>query len=426
MATPRTSAADDARPRGLARDPEFLKLWVGQAISDLGDQISLLAIPLTALLVLHASAFEMGLLSAAAAAPIALFTLFVGVWVDRLPRRPILIVADVGRALLLATVPLAFVLGILSLAQLYVVAFLVGTLSVFFVVSYQAFLPALVGRERLVEANGKVNTTQTAAAFAGPGIAGVLVQVFVAPMPVVFDALSFLASAVGIAVIRRGEPARVARVRHMRAEIAEGLRALLGNELMRTLTLAASILLLLIQAQIAVQVIFYARDLGLEPPQIGLVFSLGSVGAIAGAVVAPIIARRLGIGPSFVLASVVIVAGMLGRSLAGGPAPVAIALAGTCVMVFWFGGSLFNVNGPSLRQALTPTHLLGRVNASYRFIAWGTTPFGALLGGVLAEVFGPRAALVATSLAMSVFVLVIVRSPLPRIRDIAAPSAAPA
>ncbi len=174
------------------------------------------------------------------------------------------------------------------------------------------------------------------------------------------------------------------------------------------------------------QVIFDARDLGLEPSQIGLVFSLGSIGAIVGAVVAPTIARRLGIGPSFVLASVVGVAGMVGRSLAGGPAPVAIALAGAPVMVFWFGASLFNLNGPSLRQALTPTHLFGRVNASYRFIAWGTTPFCALLGGVLAELFGARAALVATSVAMTVFVLVIVRSPLPRIRDLAAPSAAPA
>ncbi|HEV2251072.1 MAG TPA: MFS transporter, partial [Candidatus Limnocylindria bacterium] len=157
--------------RGLTRDPEFLKLWIGETISDFGDQITLLAIPLTAVIVLRASAFEMGLLAAAAAAPTALFSLPVGVWVDRLPRRRVLIAADLGRALALATVPIAFLAGALGLAQLYVVAFVTGTLSVFFIVAYQAYLPGLVGRERLVDANGKLNASGSLAQLAGPSVA---------------------------------------------------------------------------------------------------------------------------------------------------------------------------------------------------------------------------------------------------------------
>src|SRR5437016_97763 len=286
--------------RGLTRDPEFLKLWVGEAISDFGDQMTLLAIPLTAVIVLKASAFEMGLLAAVATLPTALFSLPAGVWVDRLPRRRTLIVADAGHAIVLATVPVAFVLGVLGMPQLYVVAFLTGTLSVFFIVAYQAYLPGLVGRPHLVEANGKMNATASIAQLAGPSVAGVLVQIFTAPMPVVVDAVSFLASLVGVSLITRPEPALVPRRRDMVAEIREGLAALLGHRVLRAVVIGAALTVLLFSAQLAIFLLYLARDLALEPSVVGVILAIGGLGALAGALLAPTLARRIGIGPSLI------------------------------------------------------------------------------------------------------------------------------
>ena len=407
--------------QGLARDPEFLKLWVGETVSDFGDQITLLAIPLTAVIVLKASALEMGLLAAAAAAPTALFSLPVGVWVDRLPRRPVLIAADFGRATALATVPVAFVFGVLGLPQLYVVAFITGTLSVFFIVAYQAYLPALVGRERLVDANGKLNASASLAQLAGPSVSGILVQLFTAPMPVVVDALSFVASLLGLSLIRRPEPPLAPRPRHMRAEIREGIAALLGHPILRTLVIASSVGILLLSAQTAIFLLYLARDLGLPPSLIGLLLAIGSVGALAGALLASTVARRIGIGPSFIVGALLFVAMFVIRGLAMGTAEAIVFALAISQLVGLFGASLFNVNGPSLRQALTPPHLLGRVNASYRFLAWGTGPLGALLGGVLGELFGLRIALLITGLASIVVLPILFASPLPSTRAVPAP-----
>ena len=405
---------------GLWRDPDFLKLWAGETVSDFGDQITLLALPLTAIVTLHATATEMGFLLAAATAPTFLFSLVAGVWVDRLPRRALLIAADVGRAALLATIPVAFVLGKLSMAQLYAVGFAVGTLSVVFIVAYQAYLPSLVGRARLVEANGKMNASSSVAQFAGPGVAGFLVQVFTAPMPVVLDALSFLASLTGIGLIRRHETRAQARRRDMRAEIAEGLRTLLGHPVLRTLVLCGAVLIFLLSAQVAIWVLYLTRDVGLEPALIGFLFAAFSVGTLLGALVAAEASRRLGIGPSFIWAAAIVAAGLLARALATGSREVTYVTIVIAMFAAGIGASLFNVNGPSLRQALTPTELLGRVNASYRFLVWGTQPIGALLGGALAEAVGLRSALIVTGVAMLVVPVIALVSPLRRMHEVIA------
>jgi MFS family permease len=404
--------------RGLAGDRDFFKLWVGETISDFGDQITLLAIPLTAVIVLKASALEMGLLAAAGTLPTALFSLVAGVWVDRLPRRRILIVADLGRAIALATVPVAFAFGALGLPLLYVVAFATGTLSVFFVVAYQAYIPTLVGRERLVDANGKMSASASLAQLAGPGVAGLLVQLFTAPMPVVADALSFLASLVGVTLIKRPEPAHTPRPRDMRAEIGEGMTALLGHPVLRTLVICASILVLMLSAQLAIFVLYLSRDLGLEPTVIGLTLAIGSIGAFGGALLAGRVARRIGIGPAFIVGAFLGTFWFIGRgAVSGPPLAIVVGLAGV-QLVGSFGASLFNVNGPSLRQALTPTHLLGRVNASYRFLVWGTGPIGALLGGTLGEILGLRAALLITGLACLTVFPILFTSSLPQMREV--------
>lgn len=409
---------------GLAADSEFLKLWVGETISDFGDQITLLAIPLTAVIVLKASAFEMGLLAAVGTAPTALFSLPVGVWVDRLPRRPVLIAADMGRAIALATIPLTFVFGAISLAQLYIVAFVTGTLSVFFIVAYQAYLPALVGRERLVDANGKLNASGSLAQLAGPSVAGILVQLFTAPMPVVVDALSFVASLAGLSLIRHVEPALAPRRRNMRAEIREGLAALLGQPILRTLVLCGIILIPLLSAQTAIFLLYLSRDVGIEPVIIGLLLAVGSVGALGGALLASAVARRIGIGPSFIAGAILVVGFLVSRGLASGPTEAIVTVLAVSQLGGLFGASLFNVNGPSLRQALTPPQLLGRVNASWRFLVWGTGPFGALLGGTLGELLGLRTALLVTGLASLAVLPILFTSQLPSTRDVPAPKPA--
>jgi len=403
---------------GLAADSEFLKLWVGETISDFGDQITLLAIPLTAVIVLKASAFEMGLLAAAGAAPTALFSLPVGVWVDRLPRRRILIAADLGRAVALATVPVAFVAGVLGMPHLYVVAFITGTLSVFFIVAYQAYLPAFVGREQLVEANGKMNASGSLAQLAGPSVSGILVQLFAAPMPVVVDALSFVGSLIGVASIRRPEPRLAPRSRDMRAEIGEGIVSLLGNPILRTIVITASIFILMFTAQSAIFLLYLSRDLGLPPSVIGVLLAVGGVGALGGALLASRIARRIGIGPSFLAGAIFAIGMLIARGFAGGPTEVIVIALAASQLVGLFAMSLFNVNGPSLRQALTPPHLLGRVNASYRFLVWGTAPIGALLGGTLGELVGLRTALLITGLAALTALPVLFMSPLASTKDV--------
>ena len=408
------------RRSGLAGDSEFLKLWAGETISDFGDQITLLAIPLTAVIVLKASAFEMGLLAAAGAAPIALFSLPVGVWVDRLPRRRILVAADLGRAVALATVPIAFVAGVLGMPHLYAVAFITGTLSVFFIVAYQAYLPALVGREQLVEANGKMNASGSLAQLAGPSVSGILVQLFAAPMPVVVDALSFVGSFIGVAAIRRPEPVLEPRGRDMRAEIREGMISLLGNPILRPVVISGSIFILLFSAQTAIFLLYLSRDLGLPPSIIGLLLAIGGVGALGGALLAARISRRMGIGPSFLGGAILVVGFLVARGVASGPTVVIVIVLAASQLVGLFAVSLFNVNGPSLRQALTPPHLLGRVNASYRFLVWGTAPIGALLGGTLGELVGLRTALLITGLAALTALPILIGSPLASTKDVPA------
>lgn len=409
----------------LSRDPEFLKFWIGETISDFGDQITLLAIPLTAVIVLSASPFEMGLLAAAGTLATALFSLPVGVWVDRLARRPILVIADLGRALVLATIPIAFVFGALGLAHLYVVAFVAGTLSVFFVVAYQSYLPALVGPARLVDANGRMNASSSVAQMAGPSVAGVLVQLFTAPLPVLVDALSFVASAVSVVLIRRPEPAVARRRRDMRAEIGEGIRALLGHDVLRPIVVAAMISVFTYSAGLAIFLLYLSRDMGIEPSVIGVIFGIGSVGALGGALLASRIARRIGVGPAFRLAALLFT-GQAARAALVEPREAAIASIVAAQFIALFGFAIFNVLGPAIRQALTPPALLGRVNASFRFLVWGTGPLGAVFGGALAQAIGMRPALLIAGAATGLGVIVLLRSPLPGLRSLEARPAAQA
>jgi predicted MFS family arabinose efflux permease len=408
---------------GLWRRPEFVKLWVGKTVSTFGSHISGTAIPLAALLVLGATPAEMGILTALGAAPVLLVGLLAGVWVDRLPRRPILIAADMGRAALLLTIPLAFILHRLAFGQLYAVVFLSGILTVFADVGAQAFLPSVVPPEQLVEGNGNLATGDSVAEIGGPSLAGFLVQWISAPFAIVFDALSFLVSAASLQMIRA--PIKVRSEDEPREsmwrEAAQGLRLILGHPVLRALTLSLGIFEFFGYFIGTLYALFAIRTLHLPPAAVGTLVGLGGISALAGSLVAERVVRRLGIGR--VLIGSLMTYGLLGAlmPLAGGPPWVAYA----CMAAPQLLGDAFIavhfIAQTSLRQSLIPDRLLGRATASMHVLERGVGPLGALIAGLLATFTSPR-----LTIAIGVAGVVaaggsLLFSPVRMLRDVARP-----
>jgi MFS family permease len=403
----------------LTRDVAFRRLWTAQGISVFGSEISAFAVPLLAVLVLDASAFEIGLLAAAAFLPFVLIGLPTGVWVDRRTRRPILVAADLVRAVLLATIPIAGLSGTLSMAQLLVVSLGTGLATVFFDTAYQAYLPSIVHRDQLLAGNARLEGTRSAAEVAGPGLAGLAVQALSAPIAVALDALSFLTSALLIVSIRRHESVEPSRGQTgVVAEIREGLRFVLGDGILVRLALVSALANLFRTAAGAVLVIFMVRHLGLGAAPIGVAFAVGQSGAVVGAVLAERLQRRLGIGASMLLAVSIAAAGFLlvpAATLAlTVVAPVALLTAG--LFFFSFGAIVWMIAQVTLRQTITPMRLQGRMNATMRTIGWGTVPVGALTGGLLGSVVGVVPTLWICGLGLALAVVPLVDGPIRRIR----------
>jgi MFS family permease len=377
---------------GLGRHPDFLKLRSGQTISLVGSEITLLVLPLTAILVLKATPIELGILSAAQSAPFLLLSLPAGVWVDRLPRRPMLVAADLGRAFILGSVPIAAMVGSLHIELLYLVGICAGALTAIFDVAYQSFLPQVVPRERLVERNTDLEISRSMAQIVGPSSAGLLVQWLTAPVAIVADAISFIVSAVAFASLRTPAPVRVTHDdrRNIMAEIREGLSVVSRSPLLRTLAIAGSAYNLFGNILFAGFLLYATSELGLQPATLGLIFSVAGPAALAGALLSSRIPRRLGLGRTLVGALAV---GAIGRTLilfAGGPPEVVVMLlvAARVLLSVWV--PIYSVTALSLRQAITPDHLQGRVTATMRFIGWGTLPIGSLIGGALGSAIGLR------------------------------------
>ena len=380
----------------LWRDRAFVRLFAANAISQLGTQFSLLALPLTALVVLHEGALEVSLLRTFAALPFVFFSLPAGVWIDRLRRRPLMIAADSGRALALASIPVAFWLGRLSLTQLYVVVALSGTLSVLFDVSYLSFLPGLVPRERLGDANAKLLGSQAAAQSAGPSIAGVVVGAVGAAVAVLADSVSFALSAIFVAAIRGRERRPEAASTRKRDDLLEGLRYVFSQPYLRTLTVWTSLWNLFASGYNAIVIVYYVRDLHWSPTEIGIVMAIAASGLVVGSLVNERLVARLGIGTMIAFSGIAFSATLVATPLvpATNAAPIiaAIGFAGSTA------GFFANVNQLTLRQAITPQRLLGRMNSVVRFMYWGTIPLGSLLAGLAAGPFGLRATLVAAGI----------------------------
>ena len=381
-----------AERRGLWAHADFLKLWSAQTISQAGSQVTQLGLPFAAVVVLKASALQVSLLGTAAIMPFVLFALPAGVWVDRLRRRPLMILADFGRVAVLASIPLAYAFGALRLGQLYAVEFTAGVLTVLFDVSYLAYLPSLVSREELAGGNAKLETTRAVAQTAGPGLAGGLIGLVGAPAAITADAVSFGLSGALISLIRRPEHVAPRAGREPLAhELWEGLRYVFGQRYLRALTICAGTWNLFSSIGFGIFIVFAVRKLHLSAPLIGTIFMVGSLGGALGAAFSARISRRLGLGATIVWPGIASSVFWVLIPLAHRSTAIPFLIAG--ILGASALGMLFNVNQLTLRQSITPERLQGRMNPIVRFMYWSPQALGFALGGVLAAQIGLRGAL---------------------------------
>jgi MFS family permease len=407
----------------LWRHSDFLKLWSAETVSQFGTQFTTLALPLTAVIALHASVFEVAALNVVAFLPFVLVSLPAGVWVDRLRRRPILVVGDLARAALLVSIPIVYVLDALTIWQLYGVGFLAGIATVFFDVAYQSYLPSLVDRRQLVEGNSKLEISRSSAQLGGPGLAGLVVDWLSAPAAIFVDAFSFLGSALFIFGIRKPERSVQSEDGprgRMRDEIAEGLRYVFRHPYLKSIAACTATFNFFGSFWGAVLLVYAVRVLDLRPAVIGLAFTLGNLGALCAAFTSGRLSKRFGVGPT-----------IIGASIVGGPmflfvafAPhgnAAVAVMGPAIFVWSFTSVLYNVTQISLRQTITPERIQGRMNSVMRFIVWGAIPVGTLTGGALGASVGLKLTLVVGGIGCCLAFLPVLFSPVRSIRDMPEP-----
>ncbi|KQS54147.1 MFS transporter [Geodermatophilus sp. Leaf369] len=406
--------------RSLWHHRDFRQLWIAETASHVGTQVVGVALPVVAVAVLDATPLEMGVLTALETAAFLLIALPAGAWVDRWRRQRVLVRADVVRALALVTIPVAYLLDALTLGQLYLVAAVVGTATVFFDVAYQSYLPSLVDRSQLTDGNGKLEVSRAVAQVAGPGLTGVLLRVLAAPLLIVVTAAGYLLSAFFVGRIRHVDvvPDRSTR-RRLRVEIGEGLSFVVRHPLLRRIVACTGTGNLFGSITGTLLAIYVLRTLGLAESTLGLVLSAGAAGGLLGAFTAARFARVVGEGRTIPLSAV-------GFGLFAALTPLAASVEGAARVVLLVGGSIgvswavvvYNVVQVSFRQRLCPPALLGRMNASVRFIVFGTMPVGGLLGGVLGTALGVVPALWVAVAGQLLAALPVLLSPLLGMRDL--------
>lgn len=419
----RPSRLRDRYRSSLAGHPDgrdFRQLWVGDTISQFGTQVGGIALELLAVVVLGASAFQMGLLGTFENLAFLLVGLPAGAWVDRMRKRQVLIWGDVVRGVALLSLPVAWLLDVLTFPLVLVVATVVGVATVFFDVAYQSYLPSLVPPGRISEGNAKLQVAHSAAHVMGPGIGGVLVRALGAPLVILLDAISFLGSVVfTLRIQHREEPPSRADRRRLHVEIGEGLAFVLHQPLLRRVVATTSVSNLFSSISGALLTLYAIRELEIGAAGLGLALSLGSVGGLAGALSAEWVIRRVGEGRSIALALLPTLPAVALLPLASGTTPpVAVALVAVSGAVSGIGIIVYNVAQVSFRQRLCPAPLLGRMNASVRFVVWGTMPIGAFLGGVIGSRYGITTALWVGVAGQCLAVLPVLLSPLRRMRDL--------
>jgi len=410
----------------LWQHADFLRLWSGQAISQIGSQVTVVALPLIAVERLHATASTMGVIGAVGRLPFV-FYLIAGVWVDRVRRRRVLLTADLTRGLLLLCIPLTAAVHALSIWSLCVILFAVMLLSVWFDTAYMSYLPSLVDRRLLMQGNTVMESTRSGAQIVGPSLGGILVQTLSAPAAVIADAASFFVSAFSLRQIKRPDPkpeAEATGFRGITEAIKVGLRFVVKDPVLGPLALAIGISNLAWAAELALYILYLAKGLGLAAWIIGLTLAMAGPGALAGSALAGKIQRTIGVGRAiFGGLATFAVAALIIPLAPRHPAGLAVALLMIAAFAMSAGGQICVVNVMTTRQMMTPDHLLGRVNASFRLVGLGVSPLGSLLGGVFGAAFGLRTGLLIAVLGMFIAPLIVLLSPVRRVTTL--PSGSP-
>jgi MFS family permease len=407
----------------LWRHPDFLRLWFGQTVSNFGDKISLVALPSVAIIVLHGGALEVGVLGALRFVPFLVLGPFVGVLADRVSRRHTMVLADAGRLIALASVPIAAAFHQLTTAHLFVAAGVAGVLSVFFEVSYQSYLPTLVGRAGLMEANSKLQLSRSSSQVFGSALAGALIASIGAALTVLVDAVSFFVSAVSLVLMRHREEPKTAAVSagSAGAQLKEGLGVLFGHRLLRPLMLSSTVGNIGTSMGAALFLVYAYDQADLTPGEVGVTFAIGGVGFVVGALAAKKLALRIGLGPA--LAACPLIAG-IGYGIVPGFHGVA-ALIGLSVAQFLIGvaQSVYNIQVMSLVGGVTPMHLMGRVGGGAMALVWGAMSFGSMIGGLTGDAVGVSTSLVAAGVLVVVSAGFIAFSPIIRLHGQPTPDA---
>jgi MFS family permease len=403
-------------PQLLRGNLVFRRFWLGQTISLFGDQITMIAVPLTAVLVLHASAAQMGYLIAAELAPNLLFALHAGAWVDRRGRRRVMmIVCDLGRAALIATIPLAYALDALKIQQLYIVAFLVGSLTVLFHVSYSSLFVSIVPRESYVEANSFLAGSRAFSFVAGPSVGGILVQALKGPFALLVDAVTYLVSASYLGSISPQEPpTEEAESGH----VVAGARFVLGNPAMRASLLATATINLFNFIFWALFILYVVRSLHVRPGTLGLVLGAGAVGGVIGSLITTRLGRRIGIGPTYLLGCILFPVPLVLVPLAGGPKPLVLAMLFLAEFGSGLGVMILDISAGSIFAALVPHRLRSRVSGAYMVVNNGVRPVGSLIGGLLGSTIGLRPTLWIAVIGAIAGFLWLLPSPIPKMREL--------
>ncbi len=407
----------------LLRQAAFRRYWTGHSVSLVGDQVSQIAVPLTAVLVLHADAARMGWLLTAELLPALLFSLPLGAWVDgRTHRRHLMITADLGRALLLASLPIGYAFASLGLGQLYGVAFGLGTLAALFDVCDAALFPTLVPTAEYIRANSLLNGSRAMANVVGPSLGGFVVQVCAAPIALLVDAFSYLVSAVSLVRI---DPVERPCDRSHRGQLTAGARWIAGHRVMRATLAAVATLNFFNFVLFALFALYATVDLHLQPGMLGAVLGAGAVGGVVGSLVTGRLVDRTGIGPGVVVGCVAFPAPLLLVPLAGGPRPLVLALLFLAEFGSGFGVMVLDISMGALRAAVVPEHLRSSVMGAYRALNYGVRPLGSMLAGALGTVLGLRATIWIGALGALASVLWLLPSPVPGLRALPEPEEEP-
>ena len=394
------------------RNRGFLKLWAGQTVSEVGTSITQIALPTVAVFQLHAGPFELGLLAAFSRLPFPILALPIGVWIDQLPRRRVMILADVGRMLALASIPIVATLGTLTLVQLYIVAAVTGLLTIFFDLAYLSYVPALVGRENLGDANAKLQTSLSVSEVAGPGLGGLLIQALGAGQAIAVDAASYLVSFASVFWIGGPDPSpdRAVRTSSALAELKEGVAHVFKQPLLRSMILTMGSAIAMGHITDPNVYPFFYRTLNLSPGTVGLVLSIGGLGGIAGAIVSRRVAARF--GPGWTIGVCGAVVGLSFMLLTTAQYGHAIPIVVASFVIISFIDTIYNVTQVSLRQILTPDRLQGRMNSVFRTAYWGAWPIGSVVGGYLGSTLGPVPAILIGGAGFAVLSLSALLTPL--------------